>query len=148
MAEPSKALRQVLLASVQSLTVTRSERTGADSVVVDPGIVASAGLLANEKVDVLNVTTGARFSTALAVSQKAPGGVEVLGPAAHFAAVGDVLVLSAWAWMKEKSASRHQPRMVLVDARNRVVAPAAKAGSTRAAPSPEPIATPGKARRA
>lgn len=144
MAEPSKALRQVLLASLQSLTVTAVEPEGPDALVVDAGVVATAGLFPHEKVDVLNATSDARFSTALAVSQKAPGGVVVSGPGAHFAAVGDVLAASAWAFLKEKAAARHQPRVVRVDAKNRVV-PAAPP-----APPPPPKGAPAakKARRA
>jgi aspartate 1-decarboxylase len=120
MAEPSKSLRQVLVASVRGLTVTQLEWSGADALVLDAGVVAAAGLLPFEKVEVMNLTSGARFATCLVVGRSAPGGVAVSGPAAHFAAAGDVLVVSAWAWMREKAASRHQPRVVSVDARNRV----------------------------
>lgn len=143
MAEPSKAMRQVLLASVQGLTVTRVDLAGADAIVLDPGVVATAGLLPNEKVEVLNVATGARFSTALSVSQKAPGAVEITGPAAHFAGVGDQLALVAFAWVKEKAAARQVPRVVKVDERNRVV-PA----STGSSEHPVSAGAPRKARRA
>lgn len=125
MTEPSKAMRQVLLASVQGLTLTLVDLAGIDAIVLDAGVVASAGLLANEKVEVLNATTGARFSTMVAVSRKAPGAVELTGPAAHFGSPGDRLVVSAWAWLKEKAAGKSQPRWVRVDERNRVVPVAA-----------------------
>lgn len=144
MAEPSKALRQVLVASIQGLTVTRLEAAGADALVLDAGVVAAAGLLPHEKIEVLNLTSGARFATSLGISRRAPGGVEVAGPAVHFAAVGDVLVVSAWAWMREKAATRHTPRLVAVDARNRVAraaprgdsdTPEAARGGTDASPA-------------
>lgn len=144
MAEPSKTMRQVLLASVQGLTVTRADLAGADAIVLDPGVVATVGLLENEKVEVLNASTGARFSTALAVSQKAPGAVEITGPAAHFAGVGDRLAVVAFAWLKEKAAARHVPRLVKVDERNRVV-PAATGSSEHPAAG---AGGPRKARRA
>lgn len=141
MAEPSKTMRQVLLASVQGLRVTRADLTGADAIVLDAGVVATAGLLPNEKVEVLNGSTGARFSTSLSVSQKAPGAVEICGPAAHFAGVGDQLAVAAFAWLKEKAAARHAPRVVKVDERNRVVP--APTGS-----SEHPVAGPGTSRKA
>ena len=143
MAEPSKTMRQVLLASVQGLTVTRADLAGADAIALDPGVVATAGLLPNEKVEVLNASTGARFSTALAVSQKALGAVELTGPAAHFAGVGDRLAVVAFAWLREKAAARHAPRVVKVDERNRVLP--APTGSSE---HPVSAGAPRKARRA
>jgi len=133
MAEPSKTLRQVLLASISPLTVTRVDPSGADGVTVDAGVLATAGLLAGEKVDLLNGTSGARLSTVVRVSQKAPGAVEVGGPAAHFVSVGDTVSLCAWGWMKEKAAARHVERIVQVDGKNKVLAPRA-IGSSEAPP--------------
>jgi aspartate 1-decarboxylase len=130
MTEPSKAMRQVLWASVRGLKVTRTDLTAeGDAIVLNAGVAELAGFLAHEKVEVLNATTGARFSTMVAVSQRLPGMVEVSGPAAHFVSVGDRLVVSSWAWMKEKAAAKNQPRWLVVDERNQVVviAPSAKA---------------------
>jgi aspartate 1-decarboxylase len=153
MADSPKAMRQVLWASVQGLTVTRVDGTGADGLVLDAGVVASAGLLAHEKVEVLNASTGARFATALSVRQKETGVVELTGPAAHFAAVGDRLVVVAFAWLKEKAAARHVPRVVKVDERNRVVGRPGAAGFSEdpATPSERPQRLPvtaGNARKA
>lgn len=100
--------------------------TGADlnyngSITVDPALLDAAGILEHEQVDVLDINNGARLTTYAIKSKKRGGGeVTINGAAAHLINPGDLLIICAYARMKEKEAKKHQPKVVLVDAKNQV----------------------------
>ncbi|MFO0599493.1 MAG: aspartate 1-decarboxylase [Myxococcaceae bacterium] len=108
---PMKATRLVLLSELRGLTVTRTSLDGADAVCLDQQLLAAAGFVEHEKVDVLVLTTGTRFACRLLASPT-QGEVALTGPAAHLVREGDALSLSAFGWMKGKAAQKHVPSVV------------------------------------
>ena len=50
------------------------------------------------------------------------GNLSIDGAGAHLVRPGDMVTLSAFAWLKEKAAREHQPRRVTVDGHNSLVA--------------------------
>lgn len=106
--------------------IHRVRCTGADmdyngSITVDPDLLEAAGILEHEQVDVLNITNGHRLTTYAIRSTKRGGGeVTINGAAAHLVKKGDLLIICCFARMKEKEAKKHQPKVILVDAKNRV----------------------------
>jgi aspartate 1-decarboxylase len=106
--------------------IHRCTCTGADldyngSITVDPVLLDAAGILAHEQVDVLDITNGARLTTYAIPSKKRGGGeITINGAAAHLVKKGDLLIICAYARMKEKEAKKHQPKVILVDAKNQI----------------------------
>lgn len=106
--------------------------TGADlnyngSITVDPVLLEAAGILEHEQVDVLDITNGTRLTTYAIRSKKRGGGeITINGAAAHLVKKGDLLIICAYAQMKEKEAKKHKPRVILVDAKNQIAATARK----------------------
>lgn len=106
--------------------------TGADlhyngSITVDPVLLDAAGILEHEQVDVLDIDNGARLTTYAIPAKKRGGGeITINGAAAHLIKKGHLLIICAYARMKEKEARAHQPNVVLVDARNQVAKTARK----------------------
>lgn len=100
--------------------------TGADlnyngSITVDPVLLEASGILPHEQVDVLDITNGARLTTYAIPSKKRGGGeITINGAAAHLVKKGDLLIICAYAQMYEKEAKKHQPKVILVDAKNQV----------------------------
>lgn len=112
--------------------IHRATCTGADldyngSITVDPVLLEAAGILEHEQVDVLNITNGNRLTT-YAIKSKKPGGGEVTinGAAAHLVKPGHLLIICCFARMKEKEAKKHKPKVILVDAKNRIAKTARK----------------------
>ena len=131
--------------------------TGADlnyngSITVDPDLLEAAGILEHEQVDVLDINNGARLTTyAIRAKKRGGGEVTINGAAAHLIKKGDLLIICAYARMKEKEAKKHQPRVVLVDAKNRVAKTARKSeGGRHVQPKPvkQPAVKPPKAKPA
>lgn len=106
--------------------------TGADlnyngSITVDPVLLEAAGILEHEQVDVLDITNGTRLTTYAIRSKKRGGGeITINGAAAHLVKKGHLLIICAYAQMKEKEAKKHQPKVILVDAKNQVAKTARK----------------------
>lgn len=150
MADP-KTLRLLLLGKIHHAVVTRAEPSGAAGLAVDRALLEAAGFLEHEKVDLYDATNGARLATEVSATPRGTGDVVVGGPAAHLVQPGDLVVLAAYGWVKEKAAKRHAPRLVLVDEKNRVVEVQGKTPpvfddvtptSTEALPAPKRAAEP------
>ena len=111
--------------------------TGADlnyngSITVDPVLLDAAGILEHEQVDVLDITNGARLTTYAIRSKKSGGGeITINGAAAHLIKKGDLLIICAYARMKEKEAKKHQPKVILVDAKNQLAKTARRSAPGR-----------------
>jgi aspartate 1-decarboxylase len=107
--------------------IHRATCTGADldyngSITIDPVLLEAAGILEHEQVDVLNITNGHRLTTYAIKSQKPRGSGEITinGAAAHLVKKGDLVIICAFCQMKPKAAREHQPKVVLVNAKNQI----------------------------
>ena len=106
--------------------IHRVRCTGADldyngSITVDPDLLEAAGILEHEQVDVLNITNGHRLTTyAIRSKKRGSGEVTINGAAAHLVKPRDLLIICCFARMNELEAKNHKPKVVLVDAKNRV----------------------------
>ncbi len=90
------------------------------SITVDPVLMKAAGLLPHEQVDVLDITNGARFTTYVIEGEKGKGEMCVNGAAARLVAKGDRIIVIAYAQMTPEEAKKHVPKVVLLDAKNKV----------------------------
>ncbi len=115
-------LRQVLFSEIHRLTVTRADVDGANSVSLDRALCEAAGFALFEKLEITNVTNGARFAATVVHADANSGNLSIDGAGAHLVRPGDLVTLSAFAWLKEKAAREHQPRRVTVDGHNSLVA--------------------------
>jgi aspartate 1-decarboxylase len=117
----AKTLRQVLLAEIHRLVVTRADVDGANALSLDRTLCEAAGFANFEKLEVTNATNGARFSAMVTAAEANSGTLSVDGAGAHLVRPGDLVTLSAFAWLKEKDALTHQPRRVSVDSTNSLI---------------------------
>ena len=114
-------LRQFLLGKVHRATVTRADIGYIGSITIDIDLVEAAGFLENEKIDIYDVTNGARLSTYVIPGRRGSGEVGINGAAAHLVRPGDLVILAAYGWLDAAEAAAHKPRVVHVDAGNRIV---------------------------
>jgi aspartate 1-decarboxylase len=113
-------LRHFLLGKIHRARVTRADVDYVGSVTVDVGLMEAAGLLENEKVDIYDVTNGARLSTYVIPGARGSGEIGINGAAARLVSAGDLVILAAYGWMTTEEAALHRPRVVHVDDKNRV----------------------------
>ncbi len=113
-------LVHVLKCKVQYVRVTEAQLEYDGSLTLDKDLIEAAGLLPNERVQVLNLNNGDRSETYLIEGERGSGTVCLNGPLARRGQVGDRLIVLAYGLMEEEEAARWQPRIVLVDERNQV----------------------------
>ena len=113
--------RTMLKSKIHRATVTHSELHYVGSVTVDEDLMDAADLLAGERVAIVDVTNGARLETYVIPGTRSSGVIGINGAAAHLVAPGDLVILIAYGTMDEAESRRYQPRVVFVDADNRIV---------------------------
>jgi len=114
-------LRHFLLGKIHRATVTRADLDYVGSITIDAGLIEAAGLFENEKVDIYDVTNGARLSTYVIPGKRGSGEIGINGAAAHLVQRGDLVIIANYGWMTAAEAAEHRPRIVHVDANNRIV---------------------------
>jgi aspartate 1-decarboxylase len=101
--------------------VTQADLHYVGSVTVDSDLLAAADLLPGEKVAIVDVSNGARLETYVIEGAPGSGVIGINGAAAHLVHPGDLVILIAYAQMDDAEARTYQPRVVHVDADNRVI---------------------------
>jgi len=113
-------LRAFLRSKVHRATVTGVDIGYEGSLSLDEDIMEAAGLWPYERIEVWNVTNGKRFSTYAIRGEKGSGRVEVYGAAGHKTAVGDIIIIAAYAYMDESEMELFTPKVVLMGEGNRI----------------------------
>jgi aspartate 1-decarboxylase len=111
----------MLKSKIHRATVTDCDLHYAGSITIDPDLMEAADLLPNELVHVLDIDNGERLETY--VIEGTPGSAEVQmnGAAARLVHRGDRVIVIAYGLYDEEELEDHQPRVVHVDADNRIV---------------------------
>ena len=100
----------LLKGKIHRATVTQCDLHYEGSISVDSVLMERADILPHEQVDVLNITTGARFTT-YAIPAPANGGmIGINGAAARLAQNGDLVIIIAYARMDEAAAEEFFPQ--------------------------------------
>ena len=101
--------------------VTQCDLHYEGSVSIDQDLLEAAGILPHERVDIWNITNGARITTYAIEAPRGSHTIGVNGAAARFFQVGDRVIIAAWAQMDAEQAKQHAPNVVMLDEANRVV---------------------------
>lgn len=109
----------ILYSKIHRATVTAADLHYEGSITIDRTLMDLADLLPHQQVQVYNISNGERFETYVMEGAADSGCVQINGAAAHKAGVGDLIIVAAYAAMSRQEAAAWQPRVVLVDARNR-----------------------------
>lgn len=114
--------RTMLKSKIHRATVTGLDLHYQGSITIDEGLLEQADILPNEQVQVLNVSTGARFITYAIPAPRGSGTVLLNGPAARLAVAGDKVIILTYAVVDDAEAARFQPRVLKMDDNNRPAA--------------------------
>jgi len=101
-------------------TVTMADLDYVGSVTIDRDLMDAADLLPNERVQVLDVTNGARLETYVIEGERGSGVIGINGAAAHLVHPGDLVLIVSFAEFEEGEARTWQPTVLVLDADNRV----------------------------
>lgn len=105
---------------IHRATVTEADLHYVGSITIDADLMAVADILPHERVQVLNLGTGARIETYVIAGEAGSGVICLNGPAAHHFKPGEVAIIIAYAMMTADEARDWQPTVVFVDDRNKI----------------------------
>ena len=113
-------LRLMLRSKVHRATVTQADLDYEGSLTLDQDLMDAADLREFEGIQVYNITNGSRLETYVITGERGSGTVCINGAAAHLAGPGDLVIIASYVWLEEKEVLTRQPRIVLVDGKNRI----------------------------
>ncbi len=111
----------LLKAKLHQARVTHAELEYEGSCAIDAVLLDAAGILEYEQIQVYNLANGERFTTYAIQAEPGSGIISMNGAAAHKAAPGDRVIICAYAQLGAAEARRFKPRLVYLDAGNRIV---------------------------
>lgn len=113
---------EVLKSKIHRVTVTEANLDYIGSITLDEDLMDAANMIANEKVQVLNVNNGERIETYIIKGQRGSGVVCLNGPAARKFMKGDVVIVVSYGTIDFVEAKTFQPWVIFPDTRtNRLV---------------------------
>ena len=110
--------RTLLKSKIHRATVTHCELHYEGSCAIDENLLAAANICENEQVHIWNINNGERFITYAIKGERGTGMISVNGSAARRAAVGDLLIIAAFAQVHEDQVPKHEPQLVFVNDKN------------------------------
>ncbi|MDA0882415.1 MAG: aspartate 1-decarboxylase [Flavobacteriales bacterium] len=117
-------LVNIMKSKLHRVTVTQAELHYIGSITIDEDLMDAAKLIEGERVQIVNVTNGERLETYAIPGERGSGKICLNGAAARKVAVGDILILIAYAWMEEAEARSFKPSVIFPDtATNKLVEP-------------------------
>lgn len=111
----------LLKAKLHRIRVTGKSLDYEGSLKLDPVWMEAVGILPYEHVEVYNVTNGERWTTYVIPGIPGKGEVELNGAAARLGEVGDLLIVSAFAWVDSGELDTFSPRVALFDGNNQLL---------------------------
>jgi aspartate 1-decarboxylase len=112
--------RTMCKGKIHRATVTQANLNYVGSITIDQNLLDAADIYPYEKVQVVNVTSGARLETYTIAGAPGSGVICLNGAAARFVAEGDIVIIMSYGQYDEQEIRSLQPHIVFVDAENRV----------------------------
>ncbi|PRO66842.1 aspartate 1-decarboxylase [Alkalicoccus urumqiensis] len=113
-------MREMMAGKLHRATVTEANLQYVGSITVDQDLLDEAGILENEKVQVVNNNNGARLETYTISGARGSGTVCLNGAAARLVQPGDKVIIISYKWLEEAEAQSHVPNVIILDENNRV----------------------------
>ncbi|MFT4093760.1 MAG: aspartate 1-decarboxylase [Niabella sp.] len=111
---------EVLKSKIHRVTLTEANLDYMGSITIDEELMDAAGLIENEKVQVVNVNNGERLETYVIRGKRGSGTICLNGPAARKGMAGDVIVIISYAIMDFEAAKTYKPKVIFPKAGNKL----------------------------
>ena len=111
----------MLKSKIHRAVLTGTELSYEGSIAIDRDLIEAADLLPGEQVHVLNCNNGERLVTYVIEAPSGSGTMELNGPAARLGCPGDLIIVISYSLYDDSTElAAHQPKLVFVDANNRM----------------------------
>lgn len=110
---------EMLYAKIHNATVTDANLAYKGSISIDRALLKKANLRAYQKVEIANLNNGERFATYIIEAPENSRTICINGAAARKVAVGDRVIIMAYAHFEPSEAEIFAPKIIILDAQNR-----------------------------
>ena len=112
---------EILKSKIHRAVITESNLNYMGSLTLDENLMDGAGLIENEKIQVVNVNNGSRIETYLIKGKRGSGTCCLNGPAARQGEVGDIVIVISYARMEFEEAKKFKPKIVFLKESNQIL---------------------------
>ncbi|SHI81538.1 L-aspartate 1-decarboxylase [Dethiosulfatibacter aminovorans DSM 17477] len=114
-------IREMMIAKLHRATVTGADLEYVGSITIDKDLLDAVGIVANQKVEIVNNNNGARLATYVIEGERGKGDVCLNGAAARLVQKGDVVIIIAYGMLDDEEMKTYEPKVALIDENNKVV---------------------------
>lgn len=113
--------RTMMNSKIHRARVTEANLNYVGSVTIDEDIMDAVGILANEKVAIVNNNNGARLETYVIAGQRGSGVICLNGAAARLVQPDDIVIIISYVLVAEEKVHDHQPKVAIMNENNEIV---------------------------
>lgn len=113
-------LRSFYKSKIQKATITQTKMEYEGSIGIDAALMEAADILPNERVQVLNLDTGARFETYVIREKANSGTICLYGPCVHLGKVGQRIFIISYCLVDDKELKNIKSKVILVNGQNKI----------------------------
>jgi aspartate 1-decarboxylase len=110
----------MLYSKLHRATVTEANLHYVGSITIDQDLLDAANMRVGQKIDIVNINNGERFSTYIIPGESGKKEMCLNGAAARKVHVGDRIIVIAYATMSEEEADRFEPKIVILEDDNSI----------------------------
>jgi aspartate 1-decarboxylase len=112
---------EILKSKIHRAVITEANLNYMGSLTLDENLMDGAGMIENEKIQVVNVNNGSRIETYLIKGKRGSGTCCLNGPAARQGEVGDIVIVISYARMEFEEAKKFKPKIVFLKEANQIL---------------------------
>lgn len=113
-------LLTILKSKIHRVKVTEANLEYIGSITIDEDLMDAAGIVAGERVQVVDNDNGARLETYVIAGKRGSGCICMNGAAAHLIHVGDTVIIMAYALMTPEEPRSFHPQIVFPKEGNKI----------------------------
>lgn len=106
---------EVLKSKLHCVRVTEANLNYMGSITIDEDLMDAVGIIAGERVFIVNNNNGERFDTYVIKGERGSGCICLNGAAARKVQVGDIVIIMSYALMDYEEAKTFTPTVVFPD---------------------------------
>ncbi len=110
----------MLYSKLHRATVTEANLHYVGSITIDQNLLDAANMRVGQKIDIVNINNGERFSTYIIPGERGKKEMCLNGAAARKVHVGDKIIVIAYATMSEEEADAFEPKIVILEDDNSI----------------------------
>ena len=111
----------MLYSKIHRATVTDANLNYVGSITIDEELLEASSLMVGQKVEIVNINNGERFSTYVIKGEKGSRDICLNGAAARKVEIGDKTIIIAYASYNQTELSNYKPIVVHVDEQNNIL---------------------------